>query len=696
LDGILCAYITDSAIPDFPSTMKRRFTTNSRVVNELFTRYLNTFFAFAELINNSIQATARNIWIEITYNDDMADVPISAISIKDDGHGVHVRDIDRRLFNIGTANKQQGKGVGRFAAMQIGKHVEIRSVAYDPTRKETTSLKIHLGADSFTPAKNIDEVEFDTEELTLPSKEATYYHVLIGKIYNSYEVKEVPRRRIIDKFLPDNIALSIFERYPLEIFNKKVNFHVNGKLLDRSQFVVGKPDLAVIKFENKRGESFDIAVTAFKLKSSLDRRKVFITNNNAGVQSIVSGFEFDATWMSPKIGDWFIYVDSHELPTDMFTNLDLELDENVRHFKLFIKDYLTKFFRKKGKEYEDFASRLKKDKFYPYDNDSDEKGLSSKMLVFDRFAYLLEDRYHFIKQQDKVRSVVYPLIDRAISNGDIVDVVQNVLKLENDLVGRFKTLMSKTSAGELIRFNERVVKKLEDIAFLEKLIYGDISKSVKERKELHKFLERMTWVFGEQYADNTTLLSDKNLENNLSNLRDELLKCEPKKKDDNLIENIRGASKSITDLFMYSERIVSADQREVMVVELKAPRVRLSIKELAQVKNYAWEIEQRGIFPKNLKYTIILIGSDIHPKALFEINASKKPDSVDVFFRNETRNIEIKVIRWSDLFETLKLKLGYLSTRLKVEEISISGKIEEDFADMDTERLRSTLKKVAV
>ncbi len=690
-------YLTTPSLAVFSvSAMKRKFTTNSRVVNDLFTRYLNTFYAFAELLNNSIQATARNIWIDVKYNDDMADVPIGSISVRDDGHGVHVSEIELRLFNIGTTNKQHGKGIGRFAAMQIGKQVNIQSVAYNPSTKQASRLGILVNADSFTPAKNIDDVEVDTEEVLLEKKEATYYHVVIDKIYNSYEVKDVPRRRIIDKFLPQNIELAVFERYPLQIFNKKVNFHVNGKLLDRDQFIHGNPDRRLIKFENKRGETFDITFTAFKLKSNLDRRKVFITTDNEGVQSVVSGFEFDAPWMSPKVGDWFIYVDSHELPTDMFANLDMELDENVRYFKIFIKDYLTKFFREKSKEYEDFSNKLRKDKFYPYGSQTEEEVSSSKRLVFDRFAYLLEDRYHFIKQQDKVRSVVYPLVDRAISNGDIVDVVQNVLKLEDGLVGRFRSLMSKTSAGELIRFNERVVKKLEDIAFLEKLVYGEVSKFVKERKELHKFLERMTWVFGEQYSDNTTLLSDKSLENNLSNLRDELLKCEPKKKDENLIEDVKGASKSITDLFMYSERIIDAHQREVMVVELKAPRVRLSPKELAQVKNYAWEIEQRGIFPKNLKYTIILVGSDIHPKARFEINSAKKTDAPDVFFRNENGAIEIKVIRWSDLFESLKLKLGYLSTRLKVADVSINGKIEEDFAEMDTERLRSTLKKVEV
>lgn len=47
--------------------MERIFTTNSRLVNELFANYISTFAALCELINNSIQAKAKNIWLNIDY-----------------------------------------------------------------------------------------------------------------------------------------------------------------------------------------------------------------------------------------------------------------------------------------------------------------------------------------------------------------------------------------------------------------------------------------------------------------------------------------------------------------------------------------------------------------------------------------------------------------------------------------------------
>lgn len=47
--------------------MNRKLTTNSRLVNELFANYISTFTAFCELLNNSIQAKSKNIWIDIDY-----------------------------------------------------------------------------------------------------------------------------------------------------------------------------------------------------------------------------------------------------------------------------------------------------------------------------------------------------------------------------------------------------------------------------------------------------------------------------------------------------------------------------------------------------------------------------------------------------------------------------------------------------
>ena len=95
--------------------MIRTFTTHSRLVNELFANYVSTFAAFCELINNSIQAHAKNIWINIDYTSEeevLQPLIIKKMEIRDDGEGVYIDDINEKLLNIGTNNKDGGKGIG--------------------------------------------------------------------------------------------------------------------------------------------------------------------------------------------------------------------------------------------------------------------------------------------------------------------------------------------------------------------------------------------------------------------------------------------------------------------------------------------------------------------------------------------------------------------------------------------------------
>ena len=112
--------------------MERIFTTNSRLVNELFANYNNTFVALCELINNSIQANAQHIWLNIEYvaEDEFSSLVINKITIKDDGCGVYIDDLEKKILDIGTNNKEGGKGIGRFAAFQLGKTITIETVGF--------------------------------------------------------------------------------------------------------------------------------------------------------------------------------------------------------------------------------------------------------------------------------------------------------------------------------------------------------------------------------------------------------------------------------------------------------------------------------------------------------------------------------------------------------------------------------------
>lgn len=676
--------------------MKRKFTANSRLVNELFANYISTFTAFCELINNSIQAKSKNIRIEIDYTDECELHPliIKGIKIKDDGIGVHVNEIEAKILDIGTANKEGGKGIGRFAAFQIGKSIEIESIGYNLKDKTFSRVKIPLAFENFGNNINVSEIDLETTEEILEGKNETYYQVSISDLYNSTVTDNEPKKKIIDKFLKDRIQDSIFERYPLKIFNKEVGFHINNKLINPKDFVIGQPLKKVIPFTDKKGTEHKILFDFMQIKK-MEKIKVFLTIKNADIQTIANGFEFDASWLSPKVGGWFIYIGSDTLSSDMYINVDLDgLDEDVRHYKDFVKNQLNEFFKDKNKEFDNFTERLKKDEFYPYKEKSSSQ---SKVILFDKLAFIVEDKYNILNEKNRLREIVYPLIDRTISNGELDKILRSVLKLNSKMMTKFSDLLEKTDLENIIEFSDKVASKIEGIEFLEKLVYSEISKNVKERKELHKILEKMLWVFGEEYIDSTKLLSDKGLEKNLNKLREDILLYKPSKSDDNTSEIKERSIKSITDLFMYSEKILDYKSREVLVVELKAPKVKISPKELGQVMKYAREIEKFGAFSERINFKILLVSSEINSDAKFDIEGRQKgQDNPYFYFKNEQGNIEVWVIKWSDLIENVKRKLRYMSNIINTKDINVQEKISRDFEKIEFGRTSSTLKKVAI
>lgn len=674
--------------------MSRKFTTNSRLVNELFANYVSTFAALCELINNSIQAKAKNIWIDIDYvkEEDISPFLFNSLSIKDDGCGVYVDELENKILDIGTANKEGGKGIGRFAAFQIGKYVEIETIGFSKEKNLFSKVTIPLDFNSFGKNINVSEIELDTQEEILKDKNYnTYYKVSISNLYNTDVTDKEPKKKLIDKFLNNNICSAIFERYPLNIFNREVVFHINQKSIDPHQFVINQPIKKDVLYVDKTGKEYNVRLLFFNVKM-VNKIKVFLTTQNAGIQTIASGFEYNADWLSPKIGGWFVYISSETLPTDIYRNICLDdMDEQVRHYKAFLKEQLNVFFREKNSEYDDFIEKLKNDNCYPY---KESHSSESKVILFDKLAFLVEDKYNLLNEQNKLREIIYPLIDRTISNGELDKILNSILKLNKKTVEQFNILLERTELENIIEFSDRVSIKMEELEFIEKLVYSEISKHVKERKELHKFLEKMLWIFGEEFSESTKLLSDKSLENNLMQLRNDIMRYKPSKNDNNINDKIERSTKSITDLFMYSEKIVDCNKREVLVVELKAPKVKISPVELSQVMRYATEIERSGQTPQNVNFKILLISSDINEAAKYQIKG--EANNPFLYFRSNSGKVEIRVMKWSDLLEIQKRKLKYMSSTLAIKDVDIKEKAEKDFQNINLQRTSSSLRQVSL
>lgn len=670
--------------------MKRKLTTNSRLVSDILAAYINTYKALCELINNSIQADAKKIQLKIDYADDnlLTPLPIRRIVLRDDGYGVHVDDLEEKLLDIGTANKKGGKGVGRFAAFQIGNKFTIETVGYSQESNTWSHAILPLKSEDFKKENDVRQVDIDTVEEILDKKADTYYQITIENLYDVEADNLEQRKKLTKHFSRNNIKDSIFETYCLKIFNGDIKIYVNDERINPKDYIIGAPERKLSDYVDKKGNSHRVEMDYIQIKG-LDKIRVYLTTLNAGVHENALCFEYAAPWLSPNIGGWLIYFYAEGISSDVLRNADLDdFDEEFSSYRQYVKEKLNDFFKGKNKKYDEFVSNLREDVYYPF---KDGNSSASLLLAFDKMAYLVEDKYGFLEKKDKARSIIYPLVKRSISSGDFEVVLKSVLKLPEKSVKQFTELLERSELEDIIEFSDKVSKKLQDLEFIEKLTISEISKHVKERSELHKFLTKMLWIFGEQYSNNTTLLSDTNLEHNIRKLSEACMEYKASRKDDNINDAVKGsAKKNITDLFMYSERILDEEKREVLVVELKAPRVKISPKELGQVRKYAAQIAQSSCVPNDVHFVVLLVSSEINKEAQMEIPG--KEGNPYFLMSPKNSNVCVYVMRWADLIEKSRRRLQYLSSLLKTKDVDVVEKASKDFPEIDF-GLSSTLRK---
>ena len=119
--------------------VKMKMSTNPRLLNDVLTLYKSTFYALKELIDNSIQAKAKRVEVNLIPSscseDSLNYKRIEIIEVVDNGEGVPFSNFESSIMQIATENKTEGQCDGRLGALQIGQEVRIETVAYDTIKK---------------------------------------------------------------------------------------------------------------------------------------------------------------------------------------------------------------------------------------------------------------------------------------------------------------------------------------------------------------------------------------------------------------------------------------------------------------------------------------------------------------------------------------------------------------------------------
>jgi hypothetical protein len=671
------------------------FTINKRLISGVLTKYRTTFEAFCELLTNAIHAGATNIVISIEASEllgSTADVSFKSITVRDDGSGVSKREFKSKILDIATESKmaQGGKGVGRFAAIQLGSRMEIETVAKDPLETKTYRTRLVVDTKDWQSGSALDQIPLEVDHTEISEDHQSYYQIAISNFYSSRATKEEKHLRMLKCFSNRDIERAIFERYTDVILRGRTRFSINGNVIVATDHVIGEIESRSGGFKAHDGAYYPLEFQYMQVKAKENGHKIFLRVANGDISTVAHSYDY--TGDIPADNQWIAFVDSPYFgaDTDVCRGLFMsDLNPDTEIVTSAIKESVDSFFTETYATYYDFTSKLKSDAAYPYRKKS--ASSLTRASVFNQLAYCIEEKHHLLKRRSDLRNLVYGLVDRSLNQREFGELISDVLKIEDSMAARFNTLLQQVDLEDVVAFCDEVKSKQQFLDFLHKLNYGELAKNIGERAQLHKIVQRHLWIFGEEYNDCPILFSDKNLRNNLLELRNDYFNYQPNEEDENLDTNVPPEALEITDLFFFNEKILQADQKEVMIVELKAPRVKLGDKELRQAKKYALRLQEAGVFPEGLKYKIILIGSDVMPIVRQEYGQRGKKRMTLVHETTSPKQIEIWIMKWSDLIEENRRKLTYLGNNLATKDREVQEYWTAEFGDVPTKELFSTM-----
>jgi len=663
--------------------IKKNFTTDPHLVKQTLTHYANTFVALRELIVNSLQASASEIKISFERgNPDTLEPAISAITIWDNGNGLPYSEFDHSFMNIGTHNKKDGLGIGRFAAFQLGRVMEIESVAYDPQIRKTTKIQVRIDSQELTQSLEETSVEMYLEELEV--KLPQYYQVRITNLYNNEQTCE-KRNKLGKHFESDEFKRLIFENFAFDIFEEKIRFYIDDVKIDRTDFLQGDPMKKEVPYVSVRGNEHTLTYCFYNVLLPKKDISVFIQSSSENVYVTMRRYGYASKWHTPDLGAWFIYISSDLFNGQSVSDFDLaDLgDKESAAILANIRTIIDDFFQVRNKDYDTFVAKLAHDTHYPFEPSDNEIGLQESL--FRKTVYIIEDQSKLLEKGNEIRGLVYPMIKKLIQDGESRFIIDKVMSLPLDKKQQLYELLQTADLEEIIKFSAQVASKLKFLDMLHELTYGELSKSLKERSQLHKIVQNELWIFNEAYNGTPALWSDTKLARNLDELHRKYFNNQPTVEDENLIEEYMETMGDITDLFFYNEKPLLDGRREVMIVELKAPSCAISDKEISQVRRYAYDIHHMPVFDKTqVAYKIVLISSRMSDRAQSEVKgyqATFKEHGLIEHKIESGEDIKVYVFTWTEIIEKNKRALNYLATSLKLKEKSAADIFQENFPD---------------
>ena len=595
-----------------------------------------------ELVWNSFDADADEVRVEFDRNPMEG---VDAIRVIDDGHGMtHEQAVEgftrlggswKRLANRSkTKNRaMHGKyGQGRFRAFGLGEQrVLWESVADGAGGRQLVSIEIRRDG--------LGNVEIAEPETTDRPIGTTVTLDGFGDPPKAVMTESAPRK-LMATFGPQ------LEKYQGSLW-------FDGDRLDPTALQTNRAEYTLLL----ASATDQAELTIIEWKVDVDETLHLcdpegITLHEVSPHVSAPRFHFTAYVRWAGFGEHVEELELADLGNPNFTEV-LEVARNrIReHFE--------------GRALE--RSRLvieqwKEDQIYPYREAAKSPVEKAKRNLFDAVAVTAAQAVN-AAQDRQAKRLSLQLLREATESGPTAlrRVMKHVLDLPADKLAEFDALLERTSLVAIIATSKLIGDRLDFILGLEELVFAREHKTVlKERAQLHRILEHEPWVFGEQY---TLAVSDQSLTKVLEAHVKALGR--PELAADLRIGEVLDTEgrRRIIDLdLMYRASVPQTQNRlHHLVVELKAPKVKLNDKEIVQIEKYAQAVVADARFSKvDVEWDFYVISNELAPYAQDRASTVLPRGLI-----RDHDNVRIGIQTWGEVINDAKYRLNFVKEKLE-------------------------------
>ncbi|WP_112235013.1 ATP-binding protein [Kocuria sp. BT304] len=627
--------------------------------------------AIIELIWNAVDAEATNVVVTMERSSMDA---IDRVRVEDDGHGITSDEVASTFGRIGGSWKslseksKNGKrylhgqlGEGRLRAFALGSRVSWVSIS-DNAIGQREQITI-TGSRS-----NRDRFRWEAT----PSIAAS-----TGTVVTAHNDEQ----RTLSALEADDVLPTLRSHFaPLLLNDQSLAITYDGSALDPSQEVVNDTASPLPFGENGENEAF---LRIIEWRSGKHRAVSF------GPDADHFPFETSGTAFENQF-TYSAYVTWDKLGIDELAALGLgdmapdAVGELWTAAREAIRDHFNARRRERRREQ---VEHWKETGVYPYKSEPANETERAERAVFDVVSGTLVPH---ISKTKKQAQLTLELLRDAIRHdpGKLTTILHEVVALNDADRDTLTKLLSETTLSAIIRSANVVASRHKFLVALEHLLFDpDDSGKVGERDHLHKVLEHELWVFGESYHLMST-------ERSLTELLRNHLKLDGLPTKD--IETVRrwDGKTGRTDLHLAAKN-KEHDRIRHLVVELKAPGITASRKELDQVEDYANAILSTAAFTGDrTSWDLILVVTDYDDLVRRRIKGDDF--EIGLFFDPQKEQgrplVRAHVRRWRDVIDENKRRLEFMTNALEHDPSITEGLqyVRTEYEDLLPEELRAT------